>query len=161
MKEIAKQMGTAWSELTETAKAEYTQQAKDLKVAYNKEYKSFLEGLSDDSIKAIEGATGKKLRIPGGKAARKREIAEQGGGPRKPMTAFFEFMQSFREKEGKDGMPATEVAKQAGDKWRNMSEDDKQVSRGWAGLDALATSHLEQSSDGWCFVLWYRVSADW
>jgi hypothetical protein len=88
-----------------------------------------LDGLSDDSIKAIEGATGKKLRIPGGKAARKREISAAEGGPRKPMTAFFEFMQSFREKEG-SGMAVTEVAKQAGDKWRNMSEDDKQVSRG-------------------------------
>jgi hypothetical protein len=135
MKAVASQVGSAWSELTETAKAEYNTQAKELKTAYDKEYRSFLEGLSDDSIKAIESATGKKLRIPGGKAARKQEMHKAAGGPRKPMTAFFEFMQDHREKEMAKGehVKATDVAKQAGDKWRNMSESDKQVSPHWVG----------------------------
>jgi hypothetical protein len=127
LKSIAGQMGQAWNELTETAKEEYTKQAKDLKVAYDKEYRSFLEGLSDESIQAIESATGKKLRIPGGKKARKQELNRAAGSPGKPLTAFFEFMNDFREKEAA-GEKVTVVAKRAGEKWSSMSDSDKQVS---------------------------------
>lgn len=132
LKAIAGQMGQAWNDLTEISKEEYTKQAKDLKSAYDKEYKNFLEGLSPDSIKAIEEATGKKLRIPGGKKARSKELSRASGSPGKPLTAFFEFMREFREKEG-GGEGAgkekvTDVAKRAGEKWNNMSEGEKQVS---------------------------------
>jgi len=132
LKSIAGQMGSAWNDLTEASKEEYTKQAKDLKVAYDKEYRSFLEGLSDDSIKAIEAATGKKLRIPGGKKARSRELSKASGSPGKPLTAFFEFMKDFRERAGSDEQgkeKATAVAKRAGEKWNSMSEGEKQVSQ--------------------------------
>ena len=132
MKDIASQMGSAWTELTESAREEYTKQAKELKTAYDKEYRSFLDGLSDDSIKAIEAATGKKLRIPGGKKARKAEISKASGSPGKPLTAFFEFMKEFREKEDTTGLEGrakqTELSKRAGEKWKNMDESEKQVS---------------------------------
>lgn len=126
-------MGSAWSELTESAKEEYTKQAKELKTAYDKEYRSFLEGLSDDSIKAIEAATGKKLRIPGGKKARKAELNRASGSPGKPLTAFFEFMKEVRETEDVGDLQGREkiieLSKRAGEKWKNMSDSDKQVSR--------------------------------
>lgn len=132
MKEIARQMGTAWTDLTDTAKDEYSKQAKELKSAYDKEYRSFLDGLSADSIKAIETATGKKLRIPGGKKARKAELNKASGSPGKPLTAFFEFMRDFREKEDTAGLQGRdkqiEISKRAGEKWKNMREGDKQVS---------------------------------
>lgn len=128
-------MGQAWNELTETAKEEYTKQAKDLKSAYDKEYRSFLEGLSDESIQAIENATGKKLRIPGGKKARKQELSRASGSPGKPLTAFFEFMKDFREKEDVGDLQgrekATVVSKRAGEKWNSMSDSDKQVGCLW------------------------------
>ena len=132
MKDIAGQMGSAWTELTESAKEEYTKQAKELKTTYDKEYRSFLDGLSDDSIKAIEAATGKKLRIPGGKKARKAEMSKASGSPGKPLTAFFEFMKEFREKEDTTGLEGrakqTELSKRAGEKWKHMSDGEKQVS---------------------------------
>lgn len=132
MKTIAGQMGSAWTELADTAKEEYAKQAKELKVTYDKEYRSFLEGLSDDSIKAIEAATGKKLRIPGGKKARKAELSKASGSPGKPLTAFFEFMKEFREKEDTTGLEGKakqiELSKRAGEKWNSMGEEDKKVS---------------------------------
>lgn len=131
MKAIAGQMGAAWTELADTAKEEYSKQAKELKTTYEKEYRSFLDGLSDDSIRAIEAATGKKLRIPGGKKARKAELSRASGSPGKPLTAFFEFMKDFREKEDVSGVQGRdkqiEISKRAGEKWKNMSEGDKQV----------------------------------
>jgi hypothetical protein len=131
LKNIAGQMGQAWNDLAEASKDEYTKQAKDLKTTYDKEYKNFLEGLSPESIKAIEAATGKKLRIPGGKKARNQELSRASGSPGKPLTAFFEFMRDFRAKEGGEGEgkeKVTAVAKRAGEKWNSMSEGEKQVS---------------------------------
>jgi hypothetical protein len=123
-------MGQAWNDLAEVSKEEYTKQAKELKTAYDKEYRNFLEGLSPESIEAIEAATGKKLRIPGGKKARSRELSRASGSPGKPLTAFFEFMKDFRERdagheEGRE--KATAVAKRAGEQWNSMSEGEKQV----------------------------------
>lgn len=132
MRDVANQMGAAWQELADSARGEYTKQAKELKTAYDKEYRSFLDGLSDDSIKAIEKATGKKLRVPGGRKARKAELSRASGSPGKPLTAFFEFMKEFREKEDASGFEGREkqieLSKRAGEKWKNMSEGDKQVS---------------------------------
>jgi hypothetical protein len=137
-------MGQAWNDLAEASKDEYTKQAKDLKTTYDKEYKNFLEGLSPESIKAIEAATGKKLRIPGGKKARSKELSRASGSPGKPLTAFFEFMRDFRAKEGGEGEgkeKVTAVAKRAGEKWNSMSEGEKQVSPGWAGLAKRPLGH--------------------
>jgi hypothetical protein len=131
IKDVASKMGQAWNELAEASKEEYTKQAKDLKQAYNKEYRNFLEGLSNEAIKEIESISGKKLRIPGGKKARKQELNRAAGSPGKPLTAFFEFMKHFRaeydgDAQGKER--AVDMAKQAGEKWKNMSESEKQVS---------------------------------
>jgi len=138
-------MGQAWNDLAEASKDEYTKQAKDLKTTYDKEYKNFLEGLSPESIKNIEAATGKKLRIPGGKKARSKELSRASGSPGKPLTAFFEFMRDFRDKEGGEGEgkeKVTAVAKRAGEKWNSMSEGEKQVSPGWVGWAEGPSGHL-------------------
>lgn len=127
-------MGTAWTELAESAKAEYNKQAKELKATYNKEYQTFLESLSPETIKAMEAATGKKLRIPGGARAAKLEMNKRSGNPGRPLTAFFEFMKDFREKDGgdyagQDGRSKIiEQAKRGAEEWKKMSEEDKKVS---------------------------------
>jgi dihydroxyacetone kinase len=121
-------MGSAWGALTQTAKDEYAAKAKELKKAFDVEYKKWYETLTPETIKAIEKASGKKVSLPGGRAAYKKEQAARPGNPGRPLSAFFEFLKEFREKEGKSLQDIKEVARKAGEKWRQMSDAEKQVS---------------------------------
>lgn len=125
---LASAMGSAWGALTQAAKDEYASKAKELKKAFDVDYKKWYETLTPETIKAIEKASGKKVSLPGGRAAYKKEQAARPGNPGRPVTAFFEFLSEFREKEGKDLQGIKEVASKAGEKWRQMSDEDKQVS---------------------------------
>lgn len=125
---LASAMGSAWGALTQTAKDEYAVKAKELKKAFDVEYKKWYETLTPETIKAIEKASGKKVSLPGGRAAYKKEQAARPGNPGRPVTAFFEFLKEFRETEGKNLQGIKEAASKAGEKWRQMSEADKQVS---------------------------------
>jgi hypothetical protein len=148
-------MGNAWAELTETAKAEYAKQAKELSAAYTKEYKSFYDNLTPETIKAMEAASGKKLRYPGGKKAKGQELRDRAGNPGKPLTAFFEFLKAQRETEGKpteEGKDSAVVAqaKRAAEKWNQLSDAEKQVSvllrirsrRGWRSYPSMSSDVL-------------------
>ena len=133
VRKISGQMGSAWAALSDSAKETYSQTAKELKKAFDMEYKSWYESLSPETIKEIEAATGKKVGLPGGKMKYKAEQAGRPGNPGRPMTAFFEFMRDFRVSAEVEGMEerdgVTAVARKAGEKWREMSEAEKQVSR--------------------------------
>ncbi|RSH88905.1 hypothetical protein EHS25_002567 [Saitozyma podzolica] len=123
---LASAMGSAWGALTQTAKDEYAAKAKELKKAFDVEYKKWYETLTPETIKAIEKASGKKVSLPGGRAAYKKEQAARPGNPGRPLSAFFEFLKEFREKEGKSLQDIKEVARKAGEKWRQMSDAEKQ-----------------------------------
>ena len=123
-------IASEWTALSESAKAEYQAKAKELKKAYDAEYRKWFEALDADTIKLIEKATGKKVAVPGGKAASKKEKAEAArlaGQPPRPVTAFFEYLDTFRNGDGK-GLGVTELAKKAGEEWKAMVEEEKQVS---------------------------------
>jgi hypothetical protein len=120
-------MGSAWAALTADDKQTYTDKAKAAKKAFDAEYKTWHSGLDAATIEAIEASTGKKLAIPGGKKGKAQAERERPGNPGRPLTAFFEYMNEFRHGEG-TGLPMTDLARQAGEQWRSMSDADKQVS---------------------------------
>lgn len=124
---VATAMSTAWGALTMDDKQSYYDKAKELKKAFDAEYKTWYNGLDAATLKAIEKETGKKVSPPGGKRAKKLADKERPGNPGVPLTAFFEYMKAFRAAEGKD-LSVSESGKQGGQNWREMSEDAKQVS---------------------------------
>jgi hypothetical protein len=128
-KDILNDVSSAWTTVSEDAKAEFNRQAKEAKSAYDKEYKSFFDGLSPESIKAIEAATGKKLRVAGGLKNARRAKSAESGLPQRPLTAFFMFMQECRNQHASEGLSGTALAKKAGQEWRDMSADTKAVSQ--------------------------------
>jgi hypothetical protein len=131
---MASAMGSAWSSLTQAAKDEYNAKAKDLKKAFDLEYRKWYDDLTPETIKAIEKESGKKVHLPGGKKAYRKELDSRPGNPGRPVTAFFEYLSEFRESKeaksltGKDGI--TLIAKKAGEKWKAMSHEEKEVSLG-------------------------------
>lgn len=128
LKTVSTAMSNAWSALTSNDKQTYSDRARDLRKTFDTEYKKWYNELDAETIKSIEAATGKKLAPPGGKKAKLQAQRERPGNPGQPLTAFFEFMREFRQSNS-DGKAGSAVAKEAGEAWRQMSEDDKQVSR--------------------------------
>lgn len=126
----AAKISQEWTALSESAKGEYQTKAKDLKKAFDAEYKSWYDALDVETLKMMEKATGKKVAPPGGakgSKARKVEEARAAGMPARPVTAFFEYLDTFRKGDGM-GMGVTELAKKAGESWKGMVEEEKQVS---------------------------------
>ncbi|KAI9639326.1 uncharacterized protein MKK02DRAFT_39625 [Dioszegia hungarica] len=128
LKTISTAMSNAWSALTANDKQTYSDRARDLRKTFDTEYKKWYNELDAETIKSIEAATGKKLAPPGGKKAKLQAQRERPGNPGQPLTAFFEFMREFRQSNS-DGKAGSAVAKEAGEAWRQMSEDDKQKYR--------------------------------
>ena len=119
-----------WNDLSSTLKDEYAAKAKGLKRTYDAEYRKWYESLDKDTIKAYEKASGKKVAQPGGRAANKKALdakAKESGQPPRPLTAFFEYLETFRSGEGK-GLGVVELAKKAGEEWKAMVDEEKQVS---------------------------------
>lgn len=125
---VSSAMSAAWSALTGTDKQSYNDRAKELKKAYDAEYRKWYNALEPEEIKAIEKDTGKKISPPGGKRGKKQEDRDRPGNPGTPITAFFEYLKELREGPEGQGVSVAEVAKKGGESWRQMSEDDKKVS---------------------------------
>ncbi|CAL5018825.1 unnamed protein product [Urochloa decumbens] len=81
-----------------------------------------MKGKADTSKKG-EG----RLKAAGG--AGKRKKAAASGKPKRPPSAFFVFMSEFRQEynaQHPDNKSVAAVSKAAGEKWRAMSEEEKQ-----------------------------------
>ncbi|WVZ74255.1 hypothetical protein U9M48_022463 [Paspalum notatum var. saurae] len=68
-----------------------------------------------------------RLRAGGG--AGKRKKAAASGKPKRPPSAFFVFMSEFRQEynaQHPNNKSVAAVSKAAGEKWRSMSEQEKQ-----------------------------------
>lgn len=124
-----------WANLSSTEKEKFSTQAKELKKAYDAEYKSWYDSLDKDTLKAIQVETGKKVSPPGGKRGKRAEEDARPGNPGRPLTAFFEFLNTVKEGEGKD-LGVVERAKLAGEKWKAMAEQEKEVSAGFWRIQA-------------------------
>jgi structure-specific recognition protein 1 len=113
--DIAKLLGQRWRELTEDEKLPYLDKQKADQERYHKQKAS---GEFDEASEE-EGAAkkGKKRNKP----------ADE---PKKPNTAYFLFMNANRNKVAtqKPGLKNTEITKLLAEQWKEMKEDDKQVS---------------------------------
>ncbi|CAN6246624.1 unnamed protein product, partial [Urochloa humidicola] len=81
-----------------------------------------MKGKADTSKKG-EG------RLKAGGGAGKRKKAAATGKPKRPPSAFFVFMSEFRQEynaQHPDNKSVAAVSKAAGEKWRAMSEEEKQ-----------------------------------
>ncbi|RCV07716.1 hypothetical protein SEVIR_1G272500v4 [Setaria viridis] len=68
-------------------------------------------------------------RLKAGGGAGKRKKAAASGKPKRPPSAFFVFMSEFRQEyqaQHPDNKSVAAVSKAAGEKWRAMSEEEKQ-----------------------------------
>jgi hypothetical protein len=129
--ELSAAAGAAWKNLSQSELEAYNTRSAESRAQANEAYKAFYSELSPETIRAIEKATGKALRKPGGKRAFNRAQNERPGNPGKPLTSFFYMMREMRE-AAQDGTANTldkerEIAKAAGEKWRSMTDEAKKV----------------------------------
>ncbi|EIW70507.1 hypothetical protein M231_03422 [Tremella mesenterica] len=126
-------VGEAWHALADSAKQEYAAGAAESKKTYEVAYKAFYDSLDTTTKKAIEKARGKKLPVPGGKSRAKAELASKPGYPGPPLTPFFVYLSEVRQSgefDGSDGdkkSSTVRLAKEAGLRWKAMSDSEKQV----------------------------------
>jgi flagellar biosynthesis GTPase FlhF len=136
LSEATKAAGAEWKGMSDEAKTKYVAAAKDLKSQYEVTYREFFNSLSDIQRKAIEKKTGKKLPPPGGKRAVKDAIKNMPGNPGRPSTPFFLFLSEEKpdimrllEEKGVEGSQVIGLlGKEAGRRWRALTEEQKQVS---------------------------------
>ena len=123
-------MGESWRTLANEAKETYNSQAKELTKAYNTAYRSWYEGLSPETIRAIEKSTGRSLSRPGGRRRYNKEAADKPGNPGRPIGAFFEFLREYRTQHPTAGGTMADnqaLVKRAAEEYRDMSDAEKQV----------------------------------
>ncbi|CAN8264940.1 unnamed protein product [Cochlearia groenlandica] len=91
---------------------------------------------------------------PKPKRIRKAKDAKKGSTtsnkPKRPLTAFFIFMNDFRKtfKEENPGSNVKDVAKQGGEKWKSLTEEEKKVYLDKAAeLKAEYNKSLENNDD--------------
>lgn len=59
---------------------------------------------------------------------------KDAGGPKRPMSAYMLWLNASREriKAENPGISVTEISKKAGEMWRHLDKEDKEV-RSWRG----------------------------
>lgn len=75
---------------------------------------------------------------------------KDAGAPKRPMTAYMMWLNASREriKSENPGISITEISKKAGEMWRQLGKDEKEVSttaeetRGRAGSPQMLTGNL-------------------
>lgn len=122
--ESSTKLAEAWRDLADSEKSRFVDEAANNRAEYLKSFNSWYSSLGPGELKRAEEILGKKIRIPGRAEKRAAE------GPKRPLTAFFLFLKEHRERNPND--TATVSAKQAGESWKTMSEEEKGVSLGWS-----------------------------
>jgi hypothetical protein len=137
--DVSRAASVAWSKLSLLESDKYAAAYKAAFAAYVPAYRAYYESLSLADRKAIEAATGKKVKPPGGKTAARKAFRELPGNPGRASSSFFEYLREIKpqllvegEREGLGGHPLNiYVAQQAGQRWQALSELDKAVSQSW------------------------------
>lgn len=100
--EFAKESSAKWRELTDANKKPFNEKAAADKARYTKEMASY--------VPPKGGKTGGKV---------------EEGKPKRPLSAYFLFLADFRKEcKGKD-IGHKDILKQAGEKWRKISDKEK------------------------------------
>lgn len=116
--EIAKIIGAKWNGLTDEEKVEYNQQAQEDKERYKRDMADYKPPEGFDASGASSSSPTK---------AKKKRVKKDPNAPKKPMQAYFLFSQDQRAKvkaENPD-LGTKDIARQLGQMWKAMSEEDK------------------------------------
>lgn len=75
---------------------------------------------------------------------------KDAGAPKRPMSAYMMWLNASREriKSENPGISITEISKKAGEMWRQLGKDDKEVSGGGDGGGGGGDKRLRRFSEG-------------
>jgi len=115
--EITSELGKRWKSLTDKEKKKYVKMSLDDKKRYEEEMKDYVP--------------------PDHVEEKKRQTKKERVGPKRPMTAYFYFAADIRPqlKEDHPDLKVTDLAKLTGQKWKTLSDDEKQLFNDLASKD--------------------------
>ncbi|KAG9220018.1 hypothetical protein CCMSSC00406_0006931 [Pleurotus cornucopiae] len=119
-KQSARDSGAAWHALSEAEKEPFLKQAEVLKEEYKKKRAEYFENNDPKILRALN----KKRVAKGHKRLRNHRPASQEP---KPISSYFRFMAEFRETTEGSHFRGAAAARAAGERWRAMSEEEKDV----------------------------------
>ncbi|KAL4063452.1 hypothetical protein J3A83DRAFT_4379488 [Scleroderma citrinum] len=122
---LAKRAGEAWAAMTIAEKQPYFDEHETLKTQYEKAREQYFDNVDPEVLKAIN-------------KQRKARGLPRVRGPTKPthlLSPYMRFMKTFRDsseglallqdKTNPEPRPIIRVSRAAGQRWRNMSDEDK------------------------------------
>jgi len=132
IQKTAEEVSQAFKNLSESERSAYNSKMTESYANYATEFKKFYSALSPGQIKQIESITGKTLRVPGSRDSLRKAKREAEGRTAKPLSAFFLYLNHVRgtDEFKSEKMSAIVSAKAAAEKWRELSQEEKQVSGG-------------------------------
>lgn len=151
VQDVTRGAAKEWSNLPQSEVERFQQQAKAARAAWESEYSEFYESLTPEIIKALEKKTGKKISPPGGVAKAKLELKNRPGNPGRPASSFFEYVKSIRSELEQDPRVSElheplqrtrQVAIIAGERWKTLSQEEKDVSYPSRGLVQTLSTDL-------------------
>ncbi|TYJ58707.1 hypothetical protein B9479_000543 [Cryptococcus floricola] len=134
VKDVAVAAGSAFNALPQAERDVLQKRASDERKRTAEEYRQFWVSTSKDTKSAIEQATGKMLKYPGGKKAEKEDYKARSGNPGKPLNPYLAFAKTVRSEllaQVDADLPPMQrsqaVAKLSGAKWLGLSDAEKEV----------------------------------
>eukprot|EP01060_Flectonema_neradi_P030154 TRINITY_DN430_c2_g1_i1.p1 TRINITY_DN430_c2_g1~~TRINITY_DN430_c2_g1_i1.p1 ORF type:complete len:194 (+),score=79.58 TRINITY_DN430_c2_g1_i1:48-629(+) len=121
--EISKEIGKMWNELDDDDKTPYQEKAAVLKEEYLEKLEEWKENHVSESDDSSDDGKKKKKK--------KTKKKKDPNAPKRPATAYFIWLSRSRasivEEYDLKGKPASQVAKKAGELWKELDEDDDDV----------------------------------
>merc|ERR1719204_2512815 len=118
--DVAKKLGKMWKSVTDKEKEQYISQASALKAAYVKKMEKYKASSSyAKHQKALAEYKAKAQRKP---------FKKDPNAPKRPLSGYMIFVNAVRDKVVNDNpdMKVTDVLREIGGMWRDLSESDKQ-----------------------------------
>ncbi|KAL4266328.1 HMG box domain-containing protein [Pleurotus pulmonarius] len=139
-KQSARDSGNAWRALSEAEKEPFLKQAQVLREEYRKKREEYFENNDPKILKAIN-----KKRVA--KGHNKLRNHRPAGQEPRPLSAYFRFMREFRYTSEASHLGGVAAARTAGERWRAMSEEEKDVyKQAWLADKAEWEKRRESSS---------------
>ncbi|KDN39094.1 HMG-box [Tilletiaria anomala UBC 951] len=118
---LATQVGSEWRSLSESDKEPYNKKAAAGLSEYEQKLAEWKKQLSPEDIRRQNAWIMAQRR----KGKKGTALLRDQQKPKRPLSAFFEFMMEYRAQQGGAGSVVS-VAKEAGEKWKAMSAAQKQ-----------------------------------
>ena len=153
--DVSKRLGELWRSISDSDKARCTAEAEADKVRYDAEKAVYVPPPGceedDDDDEEEEDEAGAKPKAKAAKAEKKSAASEKKdkdeNAPKRPMSAYFLFVQAKRPEvtaeekaSGNEALGVTDMSKKCAELWREMTAEDKAP---WDELSAQAKRDYE------------------